>query len=89
LLDVDNQNADNAGPLNEICNLGSTFTVKCGDGDDTVHLSSQSGTYIKFGSKVFLYGGTGDDLFENTVFNQFSINGNFEDCEKDNGVPMA
>jgi len=88
LLDVDNQNSDSAGNLNENTTFGGSFTVKGGAGDDYVRLSSQAGNLIQFGGLVILQGGAGTDTFENTIFNEFFAPGSTEDFEADNGVPL-
>jgi len=87
-LQVDNQNSDGAGNLNENTTFGGSFTVKGGEGNDFIILSSQGGNLIKFGGKVILQGGTGNDTFENTILNEFFAPGSTEDFEADNGVAI-
>jgi len=89
ILEVDNSNADDGGALNGITTFGGTFTVKAGEGDDTVRLSSMGGNLIKFGSKVSLFGGVGTDTFESFGLNEFLGADSQEDFEADNGVPLS
>jgi hypothetical protein len=83
-LRVETVSGDSGGNLDRPTTFGGTFTVKGGDGNDLVNLSddADAGTFIHFGSRVFLMGGTGnDDTVQNTSDNIFEVTTNFNDFE--------
>jgi hypothetical protein len=71
--------------------FGGVVTVKAGDGDDTLNLSSDAdaGTHVHFGSKLVLQGGTGTDTVLNTIFNVFEVSGNASDFETVTGPDLT
>ena len=69
-------------PLSAVTNFGGRFTIRAGAGDDTVNFSDDMDgtTFIRFGDKVSLFSGAGNDTLLN-VGNEFLVAGNFADFE--------
>jgi hypothetical protein len=79
---------DSVTPLSGISNFGGVFKVDAGSGDDTVNLSDDldATTYSRFGAKLSLIGGLGNDTLLNAG-NVFLVTGNFEDFEAGAALP--
>jgi len=82
--------ADTAGILGSPSTFGGAFTLKAGDGNDTVSLSNDASaaTFAHFGDHVVLVGGTGADTLSTAVENVFELAGNSTDFETRNGPGM-
>jgi hypothetical protein len=81
---IESISGDAGGNLDRSTTFGGTFTVKGGDGNDTVNLSDDqsAGTFIHFGSRVVLMGGTGNgDMIQNASENIFEVTTNVVDFE--------
>jgi hypothetical protein len=64
VLRVDTQSVTAGGTLLVgIVRFGSTLTVLGGDGNDLVDLSDTSGTSVRVGGNIHLFGGLGSDTF--------------------------
>lgn len=74
---------DGSGSLSNATTFGGTFTVKGGDGGDTVNLSSDGDatTLNQFGGRVILVGGAGDDTLLNAQENVFKVTGSVNNLE--------
>lgn len=84
VLLVETVSSDTGGTLERPTTFGGTFTVKGGDGNDTINLSDDqsAATFIHFGSRVVLTGGTGaDDQLHNAAENIFEVTTNVVDFE--------
>jgi hypothetical protein len=79
--------ADSAGNLGSPSTFGGVFTLKAGDGNDTVSLSNDASatTFAHFGDRVVLVGGAGADTLGTAAENIFELTGNSTDFETRNG----
>jgi hypothetical protein len=81
---------DSGGPLANPTTFGGAVTVRGGDGNDTVSLSSDgsAGTLVHFGARLFLVGGLGTDVANNAAENIFEVIGNTNDFETKTGPAL-
>jgi hypothetical protein len=81
---------DSGGPLANPTTFGGTVTVRGGDGNDTVSLSSDgsAGTLVHFGARLALVGGLGADTMTNAAENIFEVTGNTNDFETKTGPAL-
>ena len=79
--------ADSAGNLGSASTFGGTFTLKAGEGNDSVSLSNDLSltTLAQFGGRVVLMGGAGADILGTAAENVFEQGGNTSDFETRNG----
>jgi hypothetical protein len=79
--------SDGGGALSNPTTFGGTFTVKAGAGTTTVNLSNDGDatTYVKFGSRVALQGGTGVATVNNAAENVFLAPFNLDTFTVTNG----
>jgi hypothetical protein len=86
-IEIELLSSDFAGILPGDTTFGGKFTLRAGDGFDLAFFSNDGNpaTIIRFGSKVSLFGGAGNDFFENEG-NEFLVTGNFENFDAGGGT---
>jgi hypothetical protein len=75
--------SDGSGALANPTTFGGAVSIKGGDGNDSVNLSSDGDTttLIKFGSRASFQGGNGADTLQNAAENVYNVIGNFDDFD--------
>jgi hypothetical protein len=86
-VEIEMLTSDFAGNLPGDSTFGGKFTLRAGSGHDLAYFSNDGdpNTIIRFGRKVSLFGGAGNDFFENDG-NEFLVAGNFEDFDAGGGT---